>query len=106
MLSAVTYYNFSVVYSIHVDPKFQSRIPSSEGLFFKEGTNNAVSINVTTLYLQHTYYVHTIHLQSIKILGDDEALSPSYNITVDVQSHQDYIGAGAINVTIVDDDRK
>ena len=34
------------------------------------------------------------------------ALSPTYNLTIDVQSNEDYIGDGEFTVTIVDDDRK
>ena len=34
------------------------------------------------------------------------ALSPSFNVTVNFERNDNYIGEGERNVTIVDDDRK
>lgn len=60
---------------------------------------------LTVLTYLHTQLAYN-HLQIIKIPGDDVALNSSHSITVNIQSGNRYIGEGAVEATIVDDDCK
>ena len=102
MLSAPSY-GFTITYNISVEPMFRGRISPPSQVFVPEENSSVVSLMAYN-YLQRSLHHHL--LQDIFVTGDNEALTPSYNLTVNVQPTNDYAGEGAIEVTITDDDCK
>ena len=97
-------YELSVRFNIGVEDLFRNRISPSNNVMFQVGVTEAVSL--TTSYILATFTITRNYLQNIMVLGDDVALSPSFNVTITVLSNDDYFGDGTIEATIVDDDCK